>query len=143
MFGEPSASYRRPDDRHEHVVSRTDSYPGRYVSEWTGWDWLPTATRHGTPTVATEPGRMAVPAGQTPTATAECVCGRVCVCQVPVSVVRSVASFVAEWHPSAVFDGSPSAERAEDVTPCRCGQTFCGYRIFGRTMRRAGAYVRA
>ncbi|HEX5494730.1 MAG TPA: hypothetical protein VFX70_09180 [Mycobacteriales bacterium] len=73
----------------------------------------------------------------------ECMCGRVCVCRVPDGVVRSVASFVAEWHPTAVFDRSPAAERAEDATLCRCGQAFCGYRIFARTMRRAGAYMRA
>lgn len=74
---------------------------------------------------------------------AVCVCGRVCVCAVPAGVVRSVASFVAEWHPTAVLDPDPAAERAEDASPCRCGQTFCGYRIFARTMRRSGAYARA
>lgn len=73
----------------------------------------------------------------------ECVCGRVCVCGVPVGIIRSVASFVAEWHPSTVVDDDPIAGRAEDATVCRCGQAFCGYRIFARTMRRCGAYTRA
>jgi hypothetical protein len=73
----------------------------------------------------------------------ECLCGRVCVCAVPVNVVRSVASFVAEWHPTSVVDGDPAASRAEDATVCRCGQAFCGYRILARTMRRSGAFTRA
>lgn len=88
--------------------------------------------------VAAVPGASGMPGGD-----GECTCGRVCVCRVPDGVVRAAASLVAEWHPTAVLDGSPAAERAEDATACRCGQTFCGYRVFARTMRRAGAYVRA
>lgn len=134
MFGEAPGPYRRPSVRYDRVGEQP-------TPEWTEWSWPRTVAVPTPATPSPHPPRAPHP---TPVdQAAECVCGRVCVCGVPDGVVRSVASFVAEWHPTAVFDGSPAAERAEDATQCRCGQAFCGYRIFARTMRRAGAYVRA
>jgi hypothetical protein len=77
------------------------------------------------------------------TAGDECACGRVCVCPAPASVVRPVASFVAEWHPAYVTNGDSAAEAGEDATRCRCGQAFCGYRRLARTLAKNGAFVRA
>lgn len=71
-----------------------------------------------------------------------CGCGRVCVCGVGIPVIRSVASFVAEWHPSRVLDDDLAAQRAEDASACRCGQVFCGYRKLARTLMNTGAIWR-
>lgn len=129
MFGDQTASGRAPEWSPDWTPGLAAPEWGR--SEWAWWDRpAPGASR----TTALPPREPVE---------AECVCGRVCVCPVPAGVVRSVASFVAEWHPTAVTGHNPAAEQAEDATPCRCGQTFCGYRIFARTMRRSGAYVRA
>ena len=144
VFGDQVGPYRRPSVRYEKLAERTGEQRDHRAPGWAEWTWpaavAAPASQPQQPEQA-RPGQPTGPAG--PPEAAECVCGRVCVCRVPDGVVRSVASFVAEWHPTAVFDGSPAAERAEDATLCRCGQTFCGYRIFARTMRRGGAYVRA
>lgn len=135
VFGDQTAGERAPDWT-----------PGLVPPEWAPSEWAPSEWARSEwvwwdrPAQSLAQGPTAPPVE---TVGAECVCGRVCVCPVPAGVVRSVASFVAEWHPTAVSGHNPAAEQAEDATPCRCGQTFCGYRIFARTMRRSGAYVRA
>lgn len=57
-----------------------------------------------------------------------CACGEVCVCDVPLSVLRPLVSYFAGMH---------------NGDPCACGDPFCGFATYTTRLFCKGAFFRA